>query len=315
MGYAILLISVFLFVVFLCVGLFLYVFQERIQVNSRLQMYLLHSADDRALDISITEVEQETTKLSINERLLVPLWKQLRARMSGKMSHQKTKDLEKRLADAGSPFGITAADYRIIQFMLAIGFFLITFLPFLSVSKNLVQLLLLSAVAGCFGGLYPGYYLKAKKKQRIVLIQKMMPDFFDMVNVSIEAGMGLDAAIAKVCRRMEGPLSLEFLQSLDEMKLGKSRKEAFSDLRQRIPSENFQSVMSALIQADQLGIGMAKVLRAQTHRIREQRRQAAKEKAMKAPVKMMIPMVIFMFPTLFIILLGPLVVQLVTKWL
>jgi tight adherence protein C len=315
MGYGIFLAAVFLFVVFFSAALLLSIYQGRIQVKNRLQMYLFDRADERAVELAISEWQQEKTKLSLRQRLLVPLWTQFRSLMLGKMSPQKAKDLEKMLADAGSPFGITAVDYRIIQLLLAVGFFLVIFLPFIWAAKDMGQLALLSLAAGFFGGMYPTYYLKAKKKQRIIQIQKMMPDFFDMVNVSIEAGMGLDAAIAKVCKRMEGPLSNEFLQSLDEMKLGKSRKEAFSDLRQRIPSENFQSVMSALIQADQLGIGMAKVLRAQTHRIREQRRQAAKEKAMKAPVKMMIPMVIFMFPTLFIILLGPLVVQLVTKWL
>ena len=96
------------------------------------------------------------------------------------------------------------------------------------------------------------------------------------------------------------------------MKLGKSRREAFSDLRYRVPSDQFQSIMSSLIQADQLGIGMAKILKQLTVRIREHQRELAREQAMKAPIKMMFPMVLFIFPSLFIVLLGPLVIYLIT---
>ena len=97
------------------------------------------------------------------------------------------------------------------------------------------------------------------------------------------------------------------------MKLGKSRREAFYDLRKRVPSDSFQSIITSLIQADQLGIGMAKVLGNLTVRVREQRRETAREQAMKAPVKMLFPMVFFIFPSLFIVILGPLVIQLVTE--
>ena len=86
----------------------------------------------------------------------------------------------------------------------------------------------------------------------------MMPDFFDIVNLSIEAGMGLDAALLKVCKQTKGPLSEEFLQTLEDMKLGKSRREAFSDLRMRVPVHQFQSIITSLIQADMLGVGNGK---------------------------------------------------------
>ena len=139
----------------------------------------------------------------------------------------------------------------------------------------------------------------------------MMPDFFDIVNLSIEAGMGLDAALLKVCKQTKGPLSDEFLQTLEDMSLGKSRREAFSDLRERVPVHQFQSIITSLIQADMLGVGMAKVIRSLTDRIREQRTQFAREKAMKAPVKMVFPMLLFIFPAMFIVMLGPLVIYLI----
>ena len=115
--------------------------------------------------------------------------------------------------------------------------------------------------------------------------------------------------------KLKGPLSDEFTLTLEDMKLGKSRREAFYDLRKRVPSDSFQSVINALIQADQLGIGMAKVLGNLTTRIREQQREAAREQAMKAPVKMLFPMIIFIFPSLFIVILGPMAIKLITEGL
>jgi tight adherence protein C len=251
---------------------------------------------------------------SFKERIILPLVKKIRVYTLGTMKKNKMKELEKQLRAAGQPFGLTAVDFRMAQFLISTSFFIITVLFFLPNTEQAAQVFLLAIFAGGFGMVYPTYYLNAKKKQRIRVIESRMPDFFDMITVSVEAGLGLDGALKKVCKQIKGPISEEFIRTLDEMKLGQTRKRAFVDLRERIPSESFQSVINALIQADQMGIGMAKVLRAQTQRIREKQRQRAKEQAMKAPVKMMIPMVLFIFPTLFVVLLGPIVVQAITNW-
>ncbi|MFC4767942.1 type II secretion system F family protein [Effusibacillus consociatus] len=312
-----LVLTSFLFFTLVTAGILQVLFKSRILMENRISRLLTFDGAGRPTEDSpLNGVDDEKSKVPpIGERVLKPLWEKIRNYTFGKMSAHTARTLEKKLRDAGYPFQLTPADYKMLQVILGAVFFSVILLLFLPVSKDFGKIFVLALVAGVFGVLYPNYYLNARRKQRTIAIQKQMPDFFDMVNVSIEAGMGLDAAISKVCKRMNGPLADEFQRTLDEMKLGKSRREAFSDLRDRVPSEAFRSVMSALIQADQLGMGMAKVLRAQTHRIREQRRQAAKEQAMKAPVKMMIPMVLFMFPTLFVVLLGPIVVQLVTKWM
>lgn len=311
-----LLLTCLMFFILVTAGILSKVFQGKIQLERRFVTLQNGGEATRSTEESVEEdFEEEQAKLSFKERVFKPIWERFGNWMFGKMSMHTTKVLEKKLADAGRPFQLTPVDYRLLQVMLGAGFFLIVLLPFLSVAEDKGNTAIMAGVAGFFGFIYPNYYLNAKRKYRIKMIQKMMPDFFDMVNVSIEAGMGLDMALARVCKRMIGPLSDEFMRALEDMKLGQSRREAFSGLRDRVPSEEFQSVMSALIQADQLGIGIAKVIRAQTHRIREHRRQQAKEQALKAPVKMMIPMVLFMFPTLFIVLLGPIVVRLVTNWL
>lgn len=203
----------------------------------------------------------------------------------------------------------------LLQILLPAGLFTLFLALFLPLAENRGQIFTFALILSCFVYFYMNQYLNAKGKQRIKAINKAMPDFFDMLNVSLEAGMGLDGALKKVCQQMKTPLSAEFLSALEDMKLGKTRKQAFTELRDRVDSEFFQSVMNSIIQADQMGIGMSKVLRTQTQRIREKQRFAAKEQAMKAPVKMLIPMVLFIFPTLFIVLLGPVIVNAIVQFL
>ena len=235
-------------------------------------------------------------------------------KLNSKVSKDERKKLDAILKEAGNPFK-SAVEFRLFQFVLSIGLSLPIILLVVPFSDDRKMAWLLGLTVALLGFRYPVFYLGKKKTVRIKEINKAMPDFFDTVNLLLEAGMGLDAAIAQVCQSTKGPLSDEFKRTLEDMKLGKSRREAFFELRKRIPSDSFQSIITSLIQADQLGIGMAKVLGNLTVRIREQRREAAREQAMKAPVKMLFPMVFFIFPSLFIVILGPMVIQLVTKGL
>ncbi|MEH7225127.1 type II secretion system F family protein [Bacillus sp. JJ1566] len=233
----------------------------------------------------------------------------LKSAVDKKMASSKKRDLERRLREAGYPLKMSAIDFRFMQLLMGGVLFLSVFL--LLGSSVLFSRILLASVVAALGIYYPSFYLSTIIKKRRHQIQKSMPDFFDMVNLSIEAGMGLDASIQKVCKQMKGPLSEEFMQTMEDMKLGKSRREAFADLRARVPIPQFQSIITSLIQADMLGVGMAKVLQQLTQRIREQRTQFAREQAMKAPVKMVFPMILFIFPSIFIVLMGPLIIYLI----
>lgn len=226
-----------------------------------------------------------------------------------KMASSKKRELERRLREAGYPLNMSAIDFRFLQLLIGGVLFLSVFL--LLGSTAIFSRILLASVVAALGIYYPSFYLSTIIKKRRHQIQKSMSDFFDMVNLSIEAGMGLDASIQKVCKQMKGPLSEEFMQTMEDMKLGKSRREAFADLRARVPIPQFQSIITSLIQADMLGVGMAKVLHQLTQRIREQRTQFAREQAMKAPVKMIFPMMLFIFPSIFIVLMGPLIIYLI----
>ncbi len=228
-----------------------------------------------------------------------------------KMPASKKKVLEQRLREAGYPLDMSPIDFRFLQLLIGAILFLGLYVLLLKTDTNIISIFLLASILAVLGMYYPSFYLSVIIKRRRLEVQKTMPDFFDIVNLSIEAGMGLDAALLKVCKQTKGPLSEEFLQTLEDIKLGKSRREAFSDLRMRVSVHQFQSIITSLIQADMLGVGMAKVIRSLTERIREQRTQLAREQAMKAPVKMVFPMLLFIFPAMFIVMLGPMVIYLI----
>lgn len=315
-----LLLSLLLFI--LCTLVFSQIFgkigQDKRTIQKRLQLIGRDRNHLAALDQDAPAEDSEGDEkhtMPLRERLLEPFIVKLRQIVDKNMGKQKQEQMDRKLHEAGSPFGLKAVDFLLLQLAIAAITFTAFLLLFAIGSENPLKGTMFAIIAGMFALVYPNMYLNAKKKNRVKTIEKEMPDFFDMVNVSIEAGMGLDGALKRVCTQMHGPLAVEFKLAIDDMKLGKSRKNAFEELRDRIPSEFFKSVINSIIQADQMGIGMTKVLRAQTERMREQKKQAVKEQAMKAPVKMLIPMVLFIFPTLFIILLGPVIINLVTKWL
>lgn len=226
-----------------------------------------------------------------------------------KMNSKKQKALTILINKAGKPFNVKTNEIIALQIIgsIASGSFL--FLVVYSSSNKLSSSFFLSFLFTLLIYNMPIFLLKRKITNRTKLIEKGMSDFFDLVNVSVEAGTGLDNAIMKVSKEIKGPLSDEFLEALNDMKLGKTKKEAFTHLKEKIEVESFKNVMSSIIHAEQMGVSISKTLKEQTISIREQQLEKGKEKAMKAPVKMLIPLVLFIFPTLFIILIGPVVLQ------
>lgn len=157
--------------------------------------------------------------------------------------------------------------------------------------------------------LIPRYYLQSSVKKRQGGIRQQMPDILDLLSVSVEAGLGFDAALIRVSDRATGPLVEELITVYREMQMGRPRREALKDLGERSSISELKMFASSMVQADQLGISIKNVLKAQSQQLRLARKQRAEEKAMKAPVKMMLPLIIFIFPVVFIILLGPSVVE------
>jgi len=168
----------------------------------------------------------------------------------------------------------------------------------------------LATLAGLLGGLIlgffaPDFYLSNRASGRGNSILEQLPDALDLLTISVEAGLGFDAALVKVTEKMKGALSDEFKRAAGEQRVGKSRQEALRGISERVDVKELQSFISAIIQADQLGVSMSKVLRIQSETLRTERRQRAEEKAARAPILIMLPTVGCIFPSLFIVILAP----------
>ncbi|MFL5678895.1 MAG: type II secretion system F family protein, partial [Chloroflexota bacterium] len=170
---------------------------------------------------------------------------------------------------------------------------------------------LMSLIGGIFGYIAPEFWLGRKVKARQKAILLMIPDALDLLTISVRAGLGFDAALGKVVEKLQGPLSDEFRRALAEVRVGKARREALRDIIPRtdvVPLTNF---IGAIIQAEQLGVSISKVLQVQSEQLRIERRQRAEEQAAKAPIKMLFPLVGCIFPSLFIVILGPAIILIV----
>ena len=162
------------------------------------------------------------------------------------------------------------------------------------------------AVGGLvFGFMAPDFYLGNKAGKRANQILESLPDALDLLTISVEAGLGFDAALVKVTEKLKGPLSEEFKRAASEQRVGKSRQEALRGIMERVDQKELGTFISAIIQADQLGVSMSKVLRIQSEQMRGERRQRAEAKAAKAPILIMLPTIGCIFPSLFIVILAP----------
>jgi tight adherence protein C len=169
--------------------------------------------------------------------------------------------------------------------------------------------ILMGLILAALGWIAPEYIVSVKARTRREQIRAAMPDALDLLAVSVEAGLGFDASISKITEHMEGPLTDEFALTLGEMRVGEGRADALKKLEQRVSAPELSSFVRAIIQADQLGISLGRILRVQATDTRNRRQAAAEERAMKAPIKMLFPTVLFIFPSMFIVILGPAVLN------
>lgn len=267
------------------------------QVAERLDRYGAREAPR-----SLQEIELEAP---FSERVLMPLVKRISTLVT-RFTPQRTLEMTKRKLElAGNPNGWTAADFLGVRGLAALVCGGLPFTVMLMNSTSPMSLLGYTVGLTALGFFLPGYWLGGKIKARQKEILKSMPDALDIMTISIEAGMGFDQAMAKVTEKWDTELSHSFRRAVSEMRMGKSRREALRDMSNRIELDEMTSWVAAIIQADQLGVSMSKVMRIQSEQMRIKRRQRAEEAAAKAPIKMLIPMAFLIFPAIFIVLLGP----------
>ena len=253
-------------------------------------------------------LEEMEMQLPFYERVMRPTVQRL-AKLGRRQEGGMVARIDSKLQKAGYPGGLRGADWVGVKLLSLIAFAVIGFLLGLLLTGGTIAMaLLFTLVGGAVGYIAPEFWLGKKVAARSMAMTLQLPDALDLLTISVEAGLGFDAALAKVVEKMEGPLVDEFRQALAEVRMGRTRREALRDVADRADAQPISNFIGAIVQAEQLGVPIAKVLQIQSNQLRIERRQRAEEAAAKAPVKMLFPMVGCIFPTIFIVILGPAVV-------
>jgi tight adherence protein C len=279
------------------IGLAAYYFAEVATAPMRTRRNLVHRAANYGREkIAGKEMPK------FRERVMLPLTTQV-ARVMFKINPKaSSQSVARKLMAAGmrntSPNGFIAS-----QGISALVAAFVGLLLFGALKPSAAPIFAL--LMGVLGFMAPGFVLGAKVRARQAAVAAELPDALDLLSVSVEAGMGFDGAVQKLTEHMEGPLIEEFELALGEMRIGEGRQEALKKMADRSASQEMSSFVRAIIQADQLGISLGRILRIQAGDTRLKRQLLAEEKAMKAPIKMLFPTVAFIFPAMFIVILGP----------
>lgn len=258
-------------------------------------------------------LDEEEARLNFADRVIWPLLRQLGQVMARRTSDTARSDLQRQLNLAGRPLGLSASEFLAVRYVAA-GVGAVGGGMFGLVTANLALGFLGAAVGGIAGMLVPRYSISSRVKRARRELRTSLPDAMDLMSVCVEAGMTFEGAMAKVGERFPNTLGQEFSQVLREIQLGRARRDAMTDLGDRSGVDEVHSFAQAIVQSDTLGTGIARILQLQSEELRRRRRQRAQEQGAKATLKMLFPMIIFIFPSLWIVLLGPAVLILMKEF-
>lgn len=243
-------------------------------------------------------------EVSFAERVLKPSVEGI-ARLLGKILPQSmVAETQKQLIMAGNPM-------RLNSFLTFWGMTVVVFWGFafailvFGPSSFFIQKIIAALIFAYIGYSFPRSWLRGRMKLKQKLVLRSLPDSMDLITTCVEAGLGLDAALARVAEKGEGPFAEDLGKMLRDVSMGKLRREAMQELAERIGVDELTNFVNSVIQAEQLGVGIAQVLRVQSDQLRTQRRQRAERMAHEAPIKMLFPLVLFVFPAFLAIILGP----------
>jgi tight adherence protein C len=265
------------------------------------------SRGDASVDLEELEMSQPFA-----ERILYPIAKKFGEFAVRFTPQNALQSSEKKLELAGNPGHLDPTTFLALRFimMIVFGGLMVLVFSVSNISWSIGMRLLIGILVTMLGFFLPELWLSSTISRRQKEIRLAMPDALDLLTICVEAGLGFDAAMAKVAEKWESALSLAFARVIREVQLGKLRREALRDMSERIGIGEMTSFVAAVIQSEQLGVSMAKVLRIQADQMRIKRRQMAEEEAHKAPIKMLIPMVALIFPSLMIVLMTPAAIKL-----
>jgi tight adherence protein C len=261
----------------------------------------------------VTSLEEIELQQPVMDRTMRPLMRRLSGIGTKLTSRDRVGRTENRLAAGGYPYGLRTIDFMGLKVVAALATSGLSFLLFgLALSGPSAGFIL--AVMGLVLGFFiPDFWLSRRIKARQKAILLSIPDVLDLLTISVKAGLGFDAALGKVVEKTVGPLTDEFRRALAEVRIGKTRRDALKELVGRTNVPALTNFIGAIIQAEQLGVAIANVLEIQSEQLRIERRQRAEEMAAKAPIKMLFPLVGCIFPSMFIVILGPAMILIMTN--
>jgi len=284
----------------------------------------LHPTDE-TIDEIATEERDEEMGQSIVHRVLAPMLKKMAAKSRDKATDPKGSQIREMLERAGYPLGMRYPEFlalKSLTFFLMLGIGILT--SFFAVpmmlrmfapeaigdaQMNLIFKALWVVIFAYIGFSGPTFWLRRYLNKRLKQIRKSMADVVDLIVLALEAGLGFDQAVGQAVEKTGGPLSEELARVLDEVRVGRLQSDAFRAMAQRVRMQELSLLVAAIDQATKMGTGLAHAMRLQANEIRERRMAFVREQAGKLPVKMMLPLVLFIFPALFVVILGPAAVQ------
>jgi tight adherence protein C len=292
-----------LFLALICLGGAAFAAAEFMTYPARLkERSIRRAADYGRVKVRATDLE----RLQFRQRVLGPAVSRLAAvplRLNPKTSLEA---IQRKLLAAGLSH-VQPQTFLAVKGAATVGGVLLGF--FLIATGAVVAGIVFAPMLGAIGFIVPEYVLTLKARSRRDAVRSSLPDALDLLAVSVEAGLGFDGAVTKLTEHMQGPLIDEFQMALNEMRIGEARHTALKKMADRVDAPELTTFVRAVVQADQLGISLGRILRVQATDSRLRRQAAAEEKAMKAPIKMLFPTVLFIFPAMFIVLLGPAVMN------
>ena len=263
---------------------------------------------ERTMTLDELELQQP-----FSQRVLLPLTRTILGQLGKFGPKQSAERLKVSIQQAGNPANLTPVMFSGMRMALFILLLVIAGSVTFGQGMPASQALMYTAIGGVLGYLLPGMWLGQQIKKRKHNILKALPDALDLLTISVEAGLAFDLALTRVADKWDNELSKEFKRALTDTRLGRSRRDALKEMAQRTGVDDVQTFVAAIIQAEQLGVSIGKILRIQSDQMRIRRRQRAEEAAPKAPILMLIPMAFLIFPSLFVVILGPAVPKLMTS--
>jgi tight adherence protein C len=254
-------------------------------------------------------LEEIEMSLPFTERIMLPVLRGVARFVSRFTPRQSMESVQHQLDLAGNPYNWGPMEYLGIRAVAFILFAAIAGLVLVAGQLPATQKFLMAGASAAAGIVMPLLWLRSKIGRRQKSIIRSLPDALDLLTICVEAGLGFDAAMSKVAEKWEDELSLAFTRVIQELQLGKLRREALRDMADRMEVPDMSTFVAAIIQADQLGVSIARVLRIQSDQMRVRRRQRAEEQARAATLRILPPVVFLIFPSILVVLLGPAIIQ------